>query len=35
MIYTQGGLIGGYGIYLRDGKAHFVCNILAINKYPH
>ncbi|WP_116365743.1 arylsulfatase [Parahaliea mediterranea] len=33
MIFTHGGLTGGYGIYLRDGKAHFVYNMLAIDRY--
>lgn len=32
MIFTQGGLTGGYGLYLRDGKAHFVYNYLAIDR---
>jgi arylsulfatase len=33
MIYTHGGLTGGYGIYLRDGKAHFVYNMLAVERF--
>jgi arylsulfatase A-like enzyme len=33
MVFTHGGLTGGYGIYLRDGKAHFVYNMLAIERY--
>ncbi len=33
MVFTQGGLTGGYGIYLRDGRAHFVYNMLAIDRY--
>ena len=33
MIYTHGGLTGGYGIYLRDGKANFVYNMLAIERF--
>ncbi|MCK7599008.1 arylsulfatase [Microbulbifer sp. CAU 1566] len=33
MIFTHGGLTGGYGIYLRDGKAHFVYNMLAVERY--
>ena len=33
MIFTHGGLTGGYGIYLRDGKAHFVYNMLAIERF--
>jgi arylsulfatase len=32
MIYTHGGLPGGYGLYLRDGKAHLVYNLLAIER---
>jgi arylsulfatase len=32
MIYTHGGLTGGLGIYLRDGKANFVYNYLAIDR---
>jgi lysophospholipase L1-like esterase len=31
MIYTHGGLTGGLGIYLRDGKANFVYVPLAEN----
>ncbi|WP_231758612.1 arylsulfatase [Microbulbifer elongatus] len=33
MIFTHGGLTGGYGIYMREGKAHFVYNMLAIDRY--
>ncbi len=33
MVFTQGGLAGGYGLYLRDGKAHFIYNMLAIDRY--
>lgn len=33
MIFTHGGLTGGYGLYLRDGKAHFVYNMLAIERF--
>jgi arylsulfatase len=33
MVFTHGGLTGGYGLYLRDGKAHFVYNMLAIDRY--
>jgi arylsulfatase len=33
MIVTYGGLTGGLGLYLRDGKAHFVYNMLAIERY--
>jgi arylsulfatase A-like enzyme len=32
MIYTHGGLTGGCGLYLRDGKAHFVYNYLAMER---
>ena len=32
MIYTHGGLTGGLGIYLRDGKVNFVYNYLAIDR---
>jgi arylsulfatase len=32
MIITHGGLTGGYGIYLQNGKAHFVYNMLAIHR---
>lgn len=33
MVVTQGGLTGGYGLYLRDNKVHFVYNMLAIERY--
>lgn len=33
MVFTHGGLTGGYGLYLKDGKAHFVYNFLAIERY--
>lgn len=33
MIFTHGGLTGGYGIYLKGGKAHFVYNMLAIERF--
>ncbi len=33
MVITQGGLTGGYGLYLRDGKAHFVYNLLALQRF--
>lgn len=33
MVITHGGLTGGYGLYLRDGKAHFVYNMLAIERF--
>jgi arylsulfatase len=32
MIVTQGGLVGGYGLYLRDGKPTFVYNYLALER---
>lgn len=32
MIVTQGGLVGGYGLYLRDGKPTFVYNYLAMDR---
>jgi arylsulfatase len=32
MIYTHGGLTGGFGLYLRDGKAHLVYNFLALER---
>lgn len=32
MIVTQGGLVGGYGLYLRDGVATFVYNYLALDR---
>ena len=33
MVYTHGGLTGGYGIYLHDGRAHFVYNMLAVDRF--
>ncbi len=33
MIYTHGGLTGGLGLYLRDGRAHFVYNMLAVDRF--
>lgn len=33
MIFTHGGLTGGYALYLREGKAHFVYNMLAIERF--
>lgn len=33
MVFTQGGLTGGYGLYLRDGKASFVYNYLAVERF--
>jgi arylsulfatase len=32
MIVTQGGLNGGYGLYLRDGKPTFVHNYLTLER---
>lgn len=32
MIVTHGGIGGGYGLYLRDGKPTFVYNYLAIER---
>lgn len=32
MIVTHGGLEGGYGLYLRDGKATFVYNYLSLER---
>jgi arylsulfatase len=32
MIVTHGGLEGGYGLYLRDGKPRFVYNFLSIDR---
>lgn len=34
MIVTQGGLEGGYGVYLRDGKVSFVYNFLGTARFP-
>ncbi len=33
MIYTHGGLTGGFGLYVRGGKAAFVYNMLALERY--
>lgn len=33
MILTHGGLTGGYGLYMRDGKANFSYNMLALDRY--
>jgi arylsulfatase len=33
MVMNHGGLTGGYGIYLREGKAHLVYNMLAIERF--
>ncbi len=32
MIVTHGGLEGGYGLYLRDGKPVFVYNFLSVER---
>src|SRR5580692_601228 len=32
MIVTHGGLEGGYGLYLRDGKPTFVYNFLSVDR---
>jgi arylsulfatase len=32
MIITHGGLVGGYGLYLREGKPTFVYNYLALDR---
>ena len=32
MVVTHGGLEGGYGLYLRDGKPTFVYNFLSIDR---
>jgi arylsulfatase len=32
MIVTQGGLVGGYGLYVRDGKPNFVYNYLELER---
>jgi arylsulfatase A-like enzyme len=32
MIATHGGLVGGYGLYLRDGRPTFVYNYLALDR---
>ena len=33
MIVTHGGLVGGYGLYVRDGKPTFVYNYLALDRF--
>jgi arylsulfatase len=33
MIATHGGLVGGYGLYVRDGKPTFVYNYLALERF--
>jgi arylsulfatase A-like enzyme len=33
MIVTHGGMVGGYGLYLRDGKPTFVYNYLDLERY--
>jgi hypothetical protein len=32
MIVTHGGLVGGYGLYLKEGKPTFVYNYLALER---
>jgi arylsulfatase len=32
MIATQGGIVGGYGLYLREGKPTFIYNYLALER---
>lgn len=31
-LVTQGGLVGGYGLYVRTGKPNFVYNYLALDR---
>jgi arylsulfatase len=33
MIVTHGGMVGGYGLYLRDGKPTFVYNYLDVERF--
>src|SRR5262245_10374577 len=33
MIVTHGGMVGGYGLYLRDGKPTFVYNYLDLERF--
>src|SRR5262245_8543164 len=33
MVVTHGGMVGGYGLYLRDGKPTFVYNYLDLDRY--
>jgi arylsulfatase A-like enzyme len=33
MVATHGGLVGGYGLYVRDGKPTFVYNYLAVDRF--
>jgi arylsulfatase len=33
MIVTQGGNVGGYGLYVRDGRPTFVYNYLALDRF--
>jgi arylsulfatase len=33
MIVTHGGLVGGYGLYVRDGKPTFVYNYLTLDRF--
>ncbi len=32
MVVTQGGMVGGYGLYVREGKPNFVYNYLALER---
>ena len=33
MIVTHGGMVGGYGLYVRDGKPTFVYNFLGLERF--
>jgi arylsulfatase len=33
MIITHGGVVGGYGLYIQDGKPVFVYNYLSLDRY--
>jgi hypothetical protein len=33
MIATQGGIVGGYGLYIREGKPTFVYNYLSLDRF--
>jgi len=33
MVVTHGGLVGGYGLYIREGKPTFVYNYLALDRF--
>jgi hypothetical protein len=33
MIVTQGGIVGGYGLYIREGKPTFVYNYLSLDRF--